>query len=155
MKQLLLLLLCAALHFTANAQSVINSNAYLAHIEKNGQEPMQYLADKICKYSVVAIGEDHWVKDRPMFLCEVIGTLAADTTANIDVLALELGNSIDQKLVNELLNSSEYREDLVLKFCNMPPMITEILIRNMQMSFVKCGRPIKSNRKSIVPRLFC
>ena len=41
MKQLLLLLLCAALHFTANAQSVINSNAYLAHIEKNGQESIE------------------------------------------------------------------------------------------------------------------
>ena len=82
---------------------------------------MQYLADKICKYSVVAIGEDHWVKDHPMFLCEVIGTLAADTTANIDVLALELGNSIDQKLVNELLNSSEYREDLVFKILQHAP----------------------------------
>lgn len=121
MKQLLLLLLCAALHFTANAQSVINSNAYLEHIEKNGQEPMQYLADKICKYSVVAIGEDHWVKDHPMFFCEVIGTMAADTTANIDVLALEFGNSIDQKLVNELLNSSEYREDLVFKILQHAP----------------------------------
>lgn len=34
MKQLLLLLLCVTSYFAANAQSVLNSDAYLAHIEK-------------------------------------------------------------------------------------------------------------------------
>ena len=97
MKQLLLLLLCVTSYFAANAQSVLNSDAYLAHIEKNGQKPMQYVADKIRKYSVVTIGEDHWIKDHPLFLCDVIGTMSTDTTANIDILALT-----QNKLLHEL-----------------------------------------------------
>ena len=96
MKQLLLLLLCVTSYFAANAQSVLNSDAYLAHIEKNGQKPMQYVADKIRKYSVVTIGEDHWIKDHPLFLCDVIGTMSTDTTANIEILALEFGHSRDR-----------------------------------------------------------
>lgn len=120
-KHLILSLLCLVLHLTANAQSIATTDSYLAHIRKYGQEPMKYIADKIRTYSVVAIGEDHWIKEHPLFLCDIIRTMAKDTTANIDVLALEFGNEMDQKLADELLKSPEYREDLVFKILQHAP----------------------------------
>lgn len=80
-KHLILSLLCLVLHLTANAQSIATTDSYLAHIRKYGQEPMKYIADKIRTYSVVAIGEDHWIKEHPLFLCDIIRTMAKDTTA--------------------------------------------------------------------------
>lgn len=120
-RRIFLFLLFCALYSAAGAQSGKGSNPYLSHIQKYGREPMEYLADKIRTHSVVAIGEDHWIKDHPLFFCDVIRHVAGDTTANIDILALEFGNSMDQKLVNELLDSPEYREDLVFKILQHAP----------------------------------
>lgn len=120
-KRIILSLLCFALYLTANAQSVATSEAYLSHIREHGHEPMEYIADKIRTYSLVEIGEDHWIKEHPLFLCDVVHTMAKDTTANIDILALEFGNEMDQKLANELIKSPVYREDLVFKILQNTP----------------------------------
>lgn len=122
-RRTLLTLLLLTFGIAADAQNDEGGNPYLAHIGRFGREPMEYMADKIRTYPVVALGEDHWVKDHPQFLCELLAAMARDTTANIDVLALEFGNHADQRTVNELLASPEYREDLAFKILQHAPDI--------------------------------
>lgn len=119
MKKLLLIacLLGAALAALAKEPT----KAYAACIARCGQEPMAYIADKMRTHTVVAIGEDHWVKDHPTFFCEVIRTLGSDRTARPRVIALEFGNRLDQKLADTVATSDSYREDLVKRILQQAP----------------------------------
>lgn len=97
------------------------SELYAAALDKSGKAPMEYLAGKIRTHYLVAIGEDHWIKDHPQFMCDVIRTMALDSTTNIDYLAVEFGNQIDQPLANEFIASPTYRHDLVVKILQNTP----------------------------------
>lgn len=118
MKRTLLLfcLLCTAL-----AAAKEPAKAYGACIARHGREPMAYIADKVRSHTVVAIGEDHWVKDHPAFFCEVIRTLARDSTARPRVIALEFGNRLDQRLADTVASAEVYREDLVKRILRQAP----------------------------------
>lgn len=66
-------------------------------------------------------------------LCELITASAQDSTANIDAVAVEFGSERYQYLADSLIKSPVYREDLVLRYCNIHLMIWVIRIKNMQM----------------------
>lgn len=94
---------------------------YAAALDKSGKAAMEYLAEKIRSHYLVAIGEDHWIKDHPQFMCDVIRTMAQDSTTNLDYLAVEFGNQVDQPLANEFIASPTYRHDLVVKILQNTP----------------------------------
>ncbi len=119
MKKIILLLLISLFIGRVSAQNTTKD--YFLHIRKHGTDPISYLTEKIRTHSVLAIGEDHWIKDHPIFLCKFIEATAKDTLTDIDVLALEFGNMSDQKLVDEFLKNDDYREDLVFKILQHAP----------------------------------
>lgn len=103
------------------AQNALNSEAFYQYIRKHGKPHLEYVLDKIRSYSVVALGEDHWIDAHPQFLCEVIAAAAQDTTANIDAVAVEFGSERYQYLADSLIQSPVYREDLVFKILQYTP----------------------------------
>lgn len=90
-------------------------------IRMQGTEVMEYLAGKIRSHYIVGLGEDHWIKDHPQFLCEALRTMARDTTVRIDALAVEFGNRADQALADTIAVSPVYRYDLVLEILQHAP----------------------------------
>ena len=104
-----------------SAQQAADSEAYFRYVQKHGQEPVQYVTDKIRTHSVVVIGEDHWIDAHPQFLCQLVTEAQRDTATCIDVLAVEFGNERDQPLADSLMRSSVYREDLVFKILQHAP----------------------------------
>lgn len=90
-------------------------------VQARGTEVMEYLADKIRNNYIVGLGEDHWIKDHPQFLCEILRTMAQDSTVHIDVLAVEFGNQADQPLADSLVASPTYRHDLAIKILRNAP----------------------------------
>jgi len=115
---------CLALIVLANIPFIhAQGKPYTLYIKAHGEEPMSYIADKIRTYSVVCLGEDHWIKDHPQFLCDVIRAMTQDSTANIDVLAVEFGNESDQRLADTVAYAPTYREDLVFKILQHTPDI--------------------------------
>lgn len=90
-------------------------------VEAQSREVMEYLADKIRNHYVVGLGEDHWIKDHPQFLCDALRTLAQDSTVRIDVLAVEFGNQRDQALADSLVAAPTYRHDLAIRILRNAP----------------------------------
>ena len=96
-------------------------NSYLSFIQKQSVRPFDYITQKIKDYNVVALGEDHWIKDHMLFLADYLNHAANDTTFHIDALAWESGNSIDQKEADTLMMSKTFREDLTLQILRDAP----------------------------------
>lgn len=94
---------------------------FAAAIDAEGKPVMEYLAEKLRTHYIVGLGEDHWIKDHPEFLCEALRTLARDTTLRIDVLAVEFGNQTDQALADSLVASPVYRHDLAVRILRNAP----------------------------------
>ena len=94
---------------------------YLSFIQGHNTSPFDYITQKIKQYSVVSLGEDHWIKDHMQFLADYLDHVANDTTFHIDALAWESGNSIDQKKADTLMMSKTFREDLALQILRDAP----------------------------------
>ena len=120
-KQCLVVLLSIVSSNISVAQDCLDSKSYYRYIKDNGQPHLEYVLDKIRSHSVVAIGEDHWIDAHPQFLCDLIAASAQDSTANIDVLAVEFGSERYQYLADSLIKSPVYREDLVFKILEYAP----------------------------------
>ncbi|MCC8035743.1 MAG: hypothetical protein LIO77_07435 [Rikenellaceae bacterium] len=90
------------------------SNPFYGYITENGLDPVEYIKEKLRDHYVVSLGEDHWIKDHQQYLCSLISALARDTTALLDILALEAGNAADQAIADEFVSSPEYREELAI-----------------------------------------
>ena len=120
-KQCLVVLLLIVSSNISVAQDCLDSKSYYRYIKDNGQPHLEYVLDKIRSHSVVAIGEDHWIDAHPQFLCDMIAASAQDSTANIDVLAVEFGSERYQYLADSLIKSPVYREDLVFKILEYAP----------------------------------
>lgn len=116
---ILLILLCAGSFDTSAADRRIER--FAAAIDARSTDAMEYLADKIRTNYIVGLGEDHWIKDHPRFLCEALHTLAQDSTTWIDALAVEFGNQADQALADEFVASPTYRHDLVVRILQNAP----------------------------------
>lgn len=115
----LLILLCAGSFDTSAADRRIER--FAAAIDARSTDAMEYLADKVRTNYIVGLGEDHWIKDHPRFLCEALHTLAQDSTTWIDALAVEFGNQADQALADEFVASPTYRHDLVVRILQDAP----------------------------------
>ena len=80
-----LLFLCHMLVGSLSAQD--RTADYYAYVKSHGIAPLTYLADKLRTHAVVAVGEDHWIKEHPDFLCSFLRKIANDTLTNVDILA--------------------------------------------------------------------
>lgn len=114
-------LLLALVSNMSVAQDTLNGAAFYQYIRKHGQPHLEYVLNKIRSFSVVALGEDHWIDAHPQFLCEVIAASAQDTTVCIDAVAVEFGSERYQYLADSLIQSPVYREDLVFKILQYTP----------------------------------
>jgi hypothetical protein len=100
---------------------------YIRYLEERGKPPATYVIDKLKQYNIVMIGEDHWLKDHPVFISELIKAIREDGTVILDYLAIEFGNAGDQILADAFIASHEFREDLAIQilrngpdFCGWP-----------------------------------
>jgi hypothetical protein len=99
-------------------------DAFASAILQHGQDPVDYIADKFKTHYVVSLGEDHWIKDHPLFVSELLKALEGRTdSVGVDVLAFEFGNSADQPLADTLASSPVWREDLAIKILQHAPDI--------------------------------
>lgn len=113
--------LCTGLSAAAAERPDNRVERFARAIEAQGRPVMEYLADKLRNNYIVGLGEDHWIKDHPQFLCEMLRTMACDTTVRLDVLAVEFGNQTDQALADSLVAAPVYREDLAVKILRNAP----------------------------------
>ena len=119
---LLLAMLSAATFAVAQTdERTRKQEDYLSFIQGHNTSPFDYITQKIKQYSVVSLGEDHWIKDHMQFLADYLDHVANDTTFHIDALAWESGNSIDQKKADTLMMSKTFREDLALQILRDAP----------------------------------
>jgi hypothetical protein len=102
-------------------------DSYVQYLKEKGQTPTDYVIEKLKKYNIVMIGEDHWLRDHPQFISEVIKAIQEDGSVQLDYLAIEFGNAGDQLLADAFIESAVYREDLAIKilqggpdFCGWP-----------------------------------
>lgn len=102
-------------------------DTYVKYLKEKGKPPTDYVIEKLKQYNIVMIGEDHWLKDHPQFISEVIKAIREDGSVQLDYLAIEFGNAGDQPLADEFIESDTYREDLAIKilqdgpdFCGWP-----------------------------------
>lgn len=102
-------------------------DTYVKYLKEKGKAPTDYVIDKLKRYNIVMIGEDHWLKDHPQFISELIKAIREDGSVELDYLAIEFGNAGDQQLADEFIASDTYREDLAIKilqdgpdFCGWP-----------------------------------
>jgi len=100
---------------------------YVKYLKEKGKSPADYVIEKLKKYNIVMIGEDHWIKDHPQFISSLIKAIQQDGSVQLDYLAIEFGNAGDQALADEFIQSASYREDLAIKilqggpdFCGWP-----------------------------------
>ncbi|MDR2911550.1 MAG: hypothetical protein LBV47_09365 [Bacteroidales bacterium] len=123
MKKILLSALIFVSGFSVFAQNADKNKldseigTFFSYISDHGQNPVEYVMNKFKNHYVVALGEDHWIKDHYLFLCDLLKSMdeKGDSATAINVLAWESGNLTDQKLADEFTNSPVYREDLAIK----------------------------------------
>ena len=97
------------------------------YLKEKGKPPTDYVIDKLKQYNIVMIGEDHWLKDHPQFISDLIKAIHKEKGVELDYLAIEFGNAGDQPLADEFIASPIYREDLAIQilqngpdFCGWP-----------------------------------
>ena len=102
-------------------------DTYVQYLKEKGKPPTDYVIDKLKQYNIVMIGEDHWLKDHPQFISDLIKAIHEDGSVELDYLAIEFGNAGDQSLADEFIASSIYREGLAIQilqnssdFCGWP-----------------------------------
>lgn len=89
---------------------------FVRYLKNHGKAPTDYVIDKLRQHDIVMIGEDHWIKCHPQFISQTIKAVHANgNQVGLDWLAFEFGNYIDQPLADEFIESSRYRENLVVK----------------------------------------
>lgn len=100
---------------------------YVKYLKEKGKAPTDYVIEKLKKYNIVMVGEDHWLKDHPQFISDLIKAIREDGSVKLDYLAIEFANAGDQPLADEFIESATYREDLAIKilqgcvdFCGWP-----------------------------------
>lgn len=69
----------------------------------------------------MAIGEDHWIADHTPFLCDLLREAAKFDETRPQIVALEFGNELDQRTVNNITRSSEFMPDSVIKILQHAP----------------------------------
>ena len=125
----LMMLLFAVLQSNLNYTSAHNVELYqqdnkqdvLSYIRNYGENPKDYIINKLKNHYVVMIGEDHWIKDHMIFMSEMITFIGNDKDIHVDAFAIEFGNSSNQDLADEFIKSPVYREDLVIKILQNAP----------------------------------
>ena len=100
---------------------------YVQFLKEKGKAPTDYVIEKLKNYNIVMIGEDHWLKDHPQFIGDIIKAIREEGSVELDWLAIEFGNAGDQTLADEFVASPLYREDLAIQilqngpdFCGWP-----------------------------------
>ncbi|MBT3223618.1 MAG: hypothetical protein HN348_31490, partial [Proteobacteria bacterium] len=72
---------------------------------------MAYVLDQLRGHRVVALGEDHWIRNQVVFVVDVIETALNEDL--IDVVAIEFGTSDKQPLADRIVGEEEFHEEWV------------------------------------------
>lgn len=81
-------------------------------LKNNGLSPVEYVLSKFDDHDLVIIGEPHRFRDHPVLIQQLIPRLAE---RGVDVLATEFARSVDQQLIDSLLNAPVWDEKLARK----------------------------------------
>ena len=94
-----IMLIGAIAVFAANTQPVYSN-------EKTLSDPTTFVLQKLDDYDLVMIGEQHWIKEEPAFINDLIKRCYEKDA--IDFLFLEFGEFAYQKNVESFLQANEY-----------------------------------------------
>jgi hypothetical protein len=101
--------------------SKFTNNSYLTYLEKEGLSPEEYVIEKLKSHNLIMLGEDHWIDAHPKFVSKLIKKIFQDPASRLDCIAMEFSSTAQQHLCDEFIDSSEYREDLVMKILRDGP----------------------------------
>ena len=97
------------------------SSDYAAYLKSNAVDATEYVLDKLKNYRMVAIGEDHWISDHTPFLCHVLKEAAKNEETRPNIVAVEFGSELDQSTVNNIMLSTSFEPDSVIKILQHAP----------------------------------
>jgi len=80
-----------------------------AWLDSNGMSPVEYVLNKFNNHDIVILGEPHRFRDHPLLVQQLIPHLPEH---GVHVLATEFARSVDQQLIDSLLNDSVWDEKL-------------------------------------------
>lgn len=98
-------------------------NKLYKYLKETAKPANEYVLDKLKDYRIVSIGEDHWNKQHPEFLCDILEKSALNDDTRPDVIAIEFGNEIDQRTVNYVINTDTFIPDSIYKILQHAPDI--------------------------------
>lgn len=96
---------------------------YASHLNENAVDPTEYILSKLREYRIVAIGEDHWIADHAPFFCDVLKEAAKNEEMRPDIVAVEFGSELDQNTADDVVRSSAFMPDSVIKILQRTPDI--------------------------------
>ncbi len=109
----LCLLICALTGCKKKAASQGLAEARVEQLEswlnENGQTPQEYVLGKFKDHDVVILGEPHRLRDHPLLVQDLIVKLGEN---GVHILATEFARAVDQPLIDSLLNSPQWNEEL-------------------------------------------
>ena len=80
-----------------------------AWLDSNGMLPVKYVLSKFSNHDIVILGEPHRFRDHPLLVQQLIPHLPEH---GVYVLATEFARSVDQQLIDSLLNAPKWDEKL-------------------------------------------
>lgn len=112
------ILAALSLSISVSAQNV---SEYSDYLNNNAVDAKDYVLDKLKNYRIVAIGEDHWIADHTPFFCEVLKAAAKNKETRPSVVAVEFGSELDQTTAQNVVLSSKFEPDSVIKILQHAP----------------------------------
>lgn len=91
----------------------VNYSPYLSYLKEYGKSPIEYVLDKFKNHDVVILGEMHEVKENLELIRNLIEPLYHK--AGVKCFAMETLKSKNITLVNQLVTSEEYDQQLALR----------------------------------------
>jgi hypothetical protein len=90
-----------------------SDNTYVSWLDANAIPAANFLVEKCLRYPVVIIGEQHWQKKPLEFLSDVLPRLYHES--GVTCIAMEWLLEGDNELIDQLLQSDQYDEQLALE----------------------------------------
>lgn len=97
-----------------------NINSYVNWLNVNGQSPRSYILSKISQHQVIIFGEVHDFSNYLVFLNNSIQDLYK---AGIRIIAVEFCQKSDNQLLNKLVTSKSYDNQLALEIARHQPWL--------------------------------
>jgi hypothetical protein len=96
-------------------------NNYIAWLNENGKSPKEYILEKISQHQVIVFGEVHQLSNYLVFLNNSIPDLYK---SGIRIIAMEVCQKSDNQLLEKLVTSKEYNNQLALEIARHQPWLS-------------------------------